>query len=111
MNEQSPYPRTTITVDGELCEALDNALHVERQRGNKFIKNRSQLAAKWLWEKFREWTESLEEEGQQGIVSCPKCNGIRITKTSDSPLEFRCRLCGHEFPRASAVLTGESAKC
>jgi hypothetical protein len=62
MNEKDAYPRTTITIDGELSEALGNALQAERARGNKYLKNRSQLAVKWLWEKFREWTSSLKKE-------------------------------------------------
>ena len=53
---------TTLSIDRELDEALDNALNAERNQGNKYLKNRSQLAAKWLWEKFWEWTKSLKQE-------------------------------------------------
>jgi len=49
-----PYPRTTINISGELAEALDSALEFERNRGNKYLETRSQLAKKILWETLRE---------------------------------------------------------
>jgi len=55
---------TTLSIDRELAEALDNVLNAERSQGNKYLKNRSQLAAKWLWEKFREWIDSLKEDSE-----------------------------------------------
>ena len=68
MKKQVKHPRTGITIDGELAEALDNALNAERSRGNKYIKNRSQLAAKWLWEKFN---ECLNEGGSEDANGPP----------------------------------------
>lgn len=62
MKDETELPRRGITIDGELASALDNALETERSRGNKYLKNRSQLASKWLWEKFREWMKTPKKE-------------------------------------------------
>jgi hypothetical protein len=58
---------TTISINGELADALDKAFAEERAKGHKEIGSRNQLAIMWLWEKLRSRKSETEAEPCQRL--------------------------------------------